>query len=124
MKKFFTYAGKSAALLFSFMLAAIALFMLGVVISLLMNEPKQAEEEASVEQVEEQSEYIDAYNILDNERGVVVWSDTESGEKGKVLYIRNGTSFQFFGRSGDDIHKHHHVMNEITETMSKEVVKE
>ncbi|WP_368644693.1 hypothetical protein AB4027_06125 [Alkalibacterium putridalgicola] len=120
MKKFFTYAGKSAALLFSFMLAAIALFMLGVVISLLMNEPKQAEEEASVEQ----AEYIDAYNVLDNKPGVVMWSDAESGEKGKVLFIRDGTSFQFFGRSGDDIHKHRHVMNKISETMSKEVVNE
>lgn len=87
MKKFFTYAGKTAALLFSFILAAIALFMLGIVISLLMNEQSQLEEEGSVQQEEEQTAYIEAYNILDNERAVVEWSDPESSESGKVLYV-------------------------------------
>lgn len=114
MKKYFTYIGKSAALLFSFVLAAIALFMLGVVISLLMNEPKQAEEEASVQQAKEQAEYIEAYNILDNERG----------ESGKVLYVSDGFSFRYFERSGDAIHDNHHVMNEISEIISKKVLEE
>ncbi|MER2063402.1 MAG: hypothetical protein ABS873_02010 [Alkalibacterium sp.] len=122
MKRFFTYAGKSAALLLAFIIAAIAVFLMGVVISLLLNEQKQPEE--GTVQEEELAEYVLAYNILDHQRGVVEWSDPESGESGKVLYVGEGTSLQFFDRSGDTIHGKHHVTNEITEIISKKGYKE
>ncbi|SFC44512.1 hypothetical protein SAMN04488102_10717 [Alkalibacterium subtropicum] len=124
MKKFLTYTGSAAGLIISFALAAVALFFFGVMISLLMNEQTKMEEERAIQQIEQAPEYIEAYNIIDDERGVVVWSDVDSDERGKVLYVRNGTSFQFFDRSGDDIDNNHPVMDEIIDLISKKMVEE
>lgn len=124
MKKFLTLTGAAAALVGSFVLAAIAIFLLSVVISLLMNEQEHIEEELSEQLKEQEPEYLDAYNILDDERGVVAWSDPKKGESGNVLYIANGSSFQFFGRLGDDIHNNRQVMNEMTEIMSEKVMEQ
>lgn len=64
MKKFLTYMGSALGLIISFALAAAALFFFGVVISLLMDEQSQKEEELTIQQIEQEPEYIEAYKII------------------------------------------------------------